>query len=724
MAPSPIPLLPLVRFGPFEFDARAGELRKFGIRIKLNEQPVRILVLLLQKPGEVVLREEIRQLLWPTGTVVEFDHGINVAIQKLRDALGESAEAPRYVETVARRGYRFIGEVEHIGPQPSAPAENNLASEPPPQHIRALKHPSVWMGAVVLTAIIAFSAGTLFRDKPGDPAPIRFSVPPPAGTAFGGMPGPAVSPDGRWIAFATVSKDGYVTWLRSLAATDAVELADARGGALPFWSPDSRSIGFFAADGKLKRLDLRGPLGSGEVRTLCNASGYAGGTWNASGVILFANEEGFLNRVSDTGGTPIPVSGLDGAGKQLSCRYPRFMPDGRHFVFESTAVAASLNHATIRVGSLDSRETKVITEADSNAVFVQGRLLYVRDKTLVAQPFDPRRLAMTGDPVPLADQISVFSGLGNFSAAQGGPLVYLSSPEASFELAMFDRNGKRVGTLSDSVNPGVNSSYPNFSPDGKSVALDHMEANNADIWIYNPTGKDPTRLTFDAARDVSPVWSPEGKDIAFASSRSGHLDLFRKASDGSKPEQLLYADDDDKFPTSWSPDGKFLLFDRYRHTQPYSSIWVLPLTAPLKPFPLLQTPVDEARGQFSPDGRWIAYQSLESGEGKIYVARFDPRTPLASPARQISAAEALAPRWRKDGKEIFYFSRRRLMAAALVFKDSAVEVGKEREVIVPGAASILGYDVSPDGNRFVLKLRSQEAGSRPMTVVQNWAPVR
>ncbi len=210
------------------------------------------------------------------------------------------------------------------------------------------------------------------------------------------------------------------------------------------------------------------------------------------------------------------------------------------------------------------------------------------------------------------------------------------------------------------MNPGVNSSYPNFSPDGKSVALDHIEGNNADIWIYDPTRKAPTRLTFDTARDVSPVWSPEGKDIAFASSRSGHFDLFRKPSDGSKPEQLLYADDDDKFPTSWSPDGKFLLFDRYSHTQPYSSIWVLPLTAspadaPLRPFPLLQTPVEEAHGQFSPDGRWIAYQSLESGERKIYVAQFDVRTPLSSPARQISDAESAAPRWRKDGKEIFYF---------------------------------------------------------------------
>ena len=405
--------------------------------------------------------------------MVEFDHGINVAIQKLRDALGESAEDPRYVETVARRGYRFIGEVEHIGPQPSAPVENNLAWEPPSQpiHARPMKHPSVWIGAIVLTAIVAFSTGTWLRDKPADPAPIRFGELPPEGTSFGGMPGPAVSPDGRWVVFATVSKDGYITWLRSMGATDAVQLANARGGALPFWSPDSRSIGFFAADGKLKRLDLRGPSGAGELRTLCAASEYAGGTWNASGVILFANEEGFLNRVSDTGGTPIPVSGLDGAGKRLSGRYPWFLPDGRHFLFESTAVPAPSNHATIRVGSLDSRETKVIIEADSNAVFVQGRLLYVRDKTLVAQPFDPRRLAMTGDPLPLADQISVFSGLGNFSAAQGGPLVYLSAPEASFELAMFDRNGKRVGTLSDSVNPGVNSSYPNFSPDGKRSPL-------------------------------------------------------------------------------------------------------------------------------------------------------------------------------------------------------------------------------------------------------------
>ena len=300
-----------------------------------------------------------------------------------------------------------------------------------------MKHPSVWIGAIVLTAIVAFSTGTWLRDKPADPAPIRFGE---ATTRRHLLRRNART---RRIARRKVGR--FATRiegrLHHLAAVHGRNRCRAVGElarrALPFWSPDSRSIGFFAADGKLKRLDLRGPSGAGELRTSCAASEYAGGTWNASGVILFANEEGFLNRVSDTGGTPIPVSGLDGAGKRLSGRYPWFLPDGRHFLFESPP--SPLRRITRRFAWVRriQRETKVIIEADSNAVFVQGRLLYVRDKTLVAQPFDPRRLAMTGDPLPLADQISVFSGLGNFSAAQAGPLVYLSAPEASFELAMF-----------------------------------------------------------------------------------------------------------------------------------------------------------------------------------------------------------------------------------------------------------------------------------------------
>jgi len=729
---SAAPRVRLVRFGPYEFDLRSGELRKFGIRVRLREQPAKILTLLLENAGEVVLRDEIRLLLWPSDTVVEFDHGINVAIQKLRDALSESADNPRYVETVARRGYRFIAEVTReveqiesaLAALPESPRE--LEPVPAPDRAREAEVRVAWVVAAFLAILLAFFLGTRIRFKPADLAVFRFSLLLPEGSAFGGMPGPALSPDGRRVVFTTLTKDGNRNWLRSMEITDAVPLPGADGGSMPFWSPNGRSIAFFSADGKLKRIDLEDPSGQTGPRTLCDAPTYAGGAWNRNGVILFANRAGDLFQVADTGGSPVRVTELDGAGQKTSCRFPWFLPDGRHFLFEANVNPSPVAHATIRVGSLDSSESKVVLgDSDSNAIFVQGRLLYARDTTLEAQPFDSKRLVTTGDPVHLAEQVEVYSGLGAFSAAQNGPLVYVNGPEASFELALFDRNGKRLAALGDPLNPGSYTSYPNFSPDGKTLAVDQTETKNADIWMYEMARGARTRFTFDTAKDVAPVWSPDGNSVAFASSRKGHFDLYRKPADGSNPEELLYTDGDDKFPASWSSDGKYLLFNRQSGKEPHYSLWVLPLTGQQpsglrKPFPLLQTPVEENRGEFSPDGRWIAYESNQSGGAQVYVARSPVDAGPVSPARQISTSEARFPRWGKDGKEIFYYSRRRLVAATVTFKESAVRLGEERVVLDPGETTLLGYDISPDGQQFVVKLRIPRNALQPMTLVQNW----
>ena len=272
-----------------------------------------------------------------------------------------------------------------------------------------------------------------------------------------------------------------------------MRLAEADGGSLPFWSPDSRSIAFFAADGKLKRIDLDGSAGPGTARTLCAATDYAGGTWNGNGVILFANQQGFLYKVADTGGSPTAVR-VEGAGRELSGRYPWFLPDGRHFLFEANGGLASEPGTTIRAGSLDSKDTEDLLEADSNAIFVRGRLLYIRDKILFAQPFDSRRLATTGDPVPVAEHVTVFTGLGDFAAAQNGPLVYIDAAEPSFELATFDRSGQRLSTSGDPVNPGLHFAHPNVSPAGKTVAVDHIEGHNSNIWIYDTAFGSRTRF--------------------------------------------------------------------------------------------------------------------------------------------------------------------------------------------------------------------------------------
>ena len=723
----------ILRFGAFEFDPRAGELRKFGLRLKLREQPVKILALLLKNPGEVVLREEIRACLWPDNTAGEFDHGINVAVQKLRDALGEAADAPRFVETVARRGYRFIGEVEPVeSPQfPENGVKNDVPlpvaapSDAPAVPVPAAELPRrrpalLWIATGAVLIALAFIAGEHLRGGSAGGAVIRFSILPPTGTLFGGLPGPVVSPDGRRLVFVTTSSNGYRMWLRSLAVPDATPLAGAEGGSLPFWSPDGKSVAFFTTDGKLKRIDLDGPVGPSSARIVCDAPESASGTWGSQGIILFATETGVLFRVADTGGTPVTIGGSVQGGPAQVYRYPSFLPDGRNFLFLANLSPPVTSHFAIRVGSLDSNESKPIVDTDSNAVYVNRRLLYVRGNTLVAQPFDVGRLATIGSPVPLADPIAVYGGFGNFSASEDGPLVYATAPESFIELVWFDRDGRRLGPFGPPLNPGLVLSYPSLSPDGKSLAIDRIEGNNADVWVYNVASGAAQRLTFDSAKEVAPLWSPDGKSIVFASSRRGHFDIYRKAADGSGAEELLLADEDYKYPTSFSPDGRFLLFRRRSDKEPHESVWVLPLAPPGRPFSLLEHPVNEGFGEFSPDGRWVVYTSSESARYQVYVAPFSESGPVDA-TRQISLAEGGSPQWSRDGKEIFYCSRQKLKATTVNSSGHAIEVGQERDLIDAGV-SILGYCISP-GGRFLLKLRSHEVAVRPLTVVQNWMSI-
>lgn len=263
-----------------------------------------------------------------------------------------------------------------------------------------------------------------------------------------------------------------------------------------------------------------------------------------------------------------------------------------------------------------------------------------------------------------------------------------------------------------------------LSPDRRTIAFANRELSNIDIWLQDVAQGLRTRFTFDPANEIAPVWSADSRNIAFSSSRKGHFDLYRRAADGSEPEELLYADAHDKYPTSWSPDGKFLLYDILEDKQPRSTIWVLPLTAeqpnaPLKPFPFLTASFAQRRAQFSPDGRWVAYESEESGRSEIYLVPF--RVEGADPAckRQISTTGGELPRWRKDGGEIFYRSGRKLMAVRLNVKGATVQVGEARQVI--GPLSIMGYDVTSDGQRVLVMTRNRRLASQPLTVVQNWS---
>jgi serine/threonine protein kinase len=572
--------------------------------------------------------------------------------------------------------------------------------------------------AIVITALV-LGAFAYFRSVPHDAQTIRFFVSPPETWTLtrqlgltGSPPNPlAVSPDGHRIALVATSADGRtLLWVRSLDTLNAQPLPGTEGAARPFWSPDSHFLAFFAG-GKLKKIDASG----GPPLTLCDAPDDRGGTWSQDGVIVFApRPDSALQKVSDSGGTPIAATVLVPGEAH---RGPVFLPDGRHFLYR-----AKMDRGTglIYIASLDSTDRKLLLNVDSGTyVYTQGHLLFVRGTTLMAQPFDARHLALAGDAFPIAERIQIQNatgpGFGLFSASSSGVLAYQTGiGTTDTQLVWFDRTGKQVGTLGDSA------TYADIvlSPDEKRASVSISDGQQRDIWAYDVARGLRTRITFDPADELNSVWSSDGSRLVFNSRRKGHLDLYQKASSGAGTEEVLLEDNRDKSPQSWSPDGRFIL---YTSSDPPTGddLFVLPFSGDRKPVPFLQTPFNEYDGQFSPDGRWVAYGSDESGKDEVYVASF----PGPGGKWQISTAGGTFPRWRRDGTEIFYLAPdNKLMAAAVNGKGSSYEVGAVKPLFEARALDPTRnrFAVSADGQRFLMNSAPQTT-SAPITVVLNWA---
>ena len=566
----------------------------------------------------------------------------------------------------------------------------------------------------VLLALIPMNVLHYLESSPPQPV-LNATLLPPENAEFdfnGAYALPAISPDGTRIVFGARQKGGRTQlWLRRLDSATAQPLPGTEGAALPFWSPDSRWIGF-GQDTKLKKIDIQG---GPPVPVTDLPSTLRGGTWNSEGIIVFGVlGAGPLLRVAASGGTAVAAS----AGQ--SHRYPWFLPDGRHFLY-ATNQAGDM---PVRVGSLDEpgKAGKVVAQAQSPAVYAQGHILFLRENTLMAQPFDAARLETTGEAMPVAEGILSFTAplrIGGFAVSPGGLLTFLSgTTSGQTQLLWKDRSGKVLGNLGERLAITGNIA---ISPDQKSVAVGFGTVQ--DLWIYDAARGLPTRFTFDPAPEREPVWSPDGKTLYFASNRGkGNLNVYRNASNGTGAEELLLEDAVDKSPANISPDGRLLLYSR---TDPKTGndIWVLPLMLPetggTKPEPriFLQTPFSEFRPQFSPDGQWVAYQSNESGQYEVYAAPF----PGPGGKRQISSGGGTKPRWRKDSKEIFYHTEDgQLMAAEVLARNGTLEVGKIQKLFdgIVGARGYL-YDVSADGQRFLVADEGS-ATARPLTLLQNW----
>ncbi len=576
------------------------------------------------------------------------------------------------------------------------------------------------LGVVAAVAVVAavFFSVLYWNRTPEKMRVVRSYIKPMANSSFvlAGQTGAgfALSPDGLRFAYVALNADGkLLLWVRSIDSLHAQPLAGTEGGGFPFWSPDSRFIGFFA-DGKLKKIEASG----GPPLTLCDAPLGRGGTWNAEGVILFTpGVTSPIYRVPAAGGETTQVTTLK---NEQSHRWPYFLPDGRHFLYMTgspfTPKESPAN--AIMIGSVDSKESKLLFHNHSNAIYASEHILFLRQNTLMAQPFNAKRLELTGDAFPIADPVQEDEGriLGVFSASETGVLTYLEGKSgADRQLIWVDRSGKKVGEI-----PGTDAyGDQQISPDGKRVSFT-LGSSGSDIWIYDIARGMKTRLTFGSASsqaNLAGIWSPDGSRIAYTGIRAGAFGLFQRSSDGSGNEEVIQEGAQaPKYPNDWSPDGRVLAY--YESKMGIWEIWMVPLSDPSKPHAFLQSQFGQFGARFSPDGKWMSYCSFESGRSEVYVVPF----PGPRGKWQVSTGGGTWPRWRRDGKELFYLSPdNKIMAAEVKGSGSSFEVGAIRALFEtrPYRGSGASFDVTADGQRFLISY-AVEQPTAAITLVVNW----
>ena len=718
---------PKVLFGPFEFEQLSGDLRKFGNRIRLQGKPLQILSILLEQPGQVLSRDELQRHLWQGTTFVDFEQGLNTAVNKLRQALGDSADQPRYIETVPSKGYRFIAPLQRASLTPV------LEMPPSPLRIAPKAHArrAPWASFAAGAALIVIGGGFWLATRPAAlPKPTRFAIRPPAGfvlEAGVSRQAFALSPDGTRVAFTAMDKSGaFSAFVRDFNSLDPRLLPGSEGVHTLFWAPDSRSL-FLTVNGKIQRTPLEG-----DARVVLGDSpGFLlSGAWLSPARLLLGGTAASYS-IPSSGGTLEPLPEL--------YRWPQLLPDGEHILYVTPDVQRNRHRAHVARLNDPGSVTDLI-EVDSRVLYTAslanpgtGYLMYLRAGNLLAQPFDPRSLRVTGEAIPVIDKVYSFrpTGAADFSVSSSGTIAYQSFASRS-QLVWVDREGRTVGSAGPAH---INVKSGRLSPDGRKLAtaIYDVERGAQNLWIVDVRSNAARELTLEPGVRDAPVWSPDSKTLGFMHSAGKqpqvHLRGIRGAEEND-PEEAL-APSGFQMPTDWSPDGRFIAFANTGisrlASETQSDVLVIDLAHGRQVIPLLSTRFHEANAAFSPDGKWLTFTSNESGRPEVYVQAFESTgTPRVTGERHLvtrSGAQAL--RWRRDGKELFYLSFDGRVHAVPTKLGPKPEFGPATPLFTISTEaraaihSVLGFDVSPDGKRFLIPAVSSQEGPS-LVVMQNW----
>jgi eukaryotic-like serine/threonine-protein kinase len=718
---------PKLAFGPFEFDPYPGELRKYGHKIRLASQPCRILCALLERPGDSVTRGDLRSRLWPGATAGDFEHGLNAAVNKLRQALGDSADQPLYVETLPTHGYRFVAPVRPLG-RPVLevmPAAFPPVESPPPRH----RVPQ-WTAAVggLMLVLLGGASWMAFRRPPAPPVkPTQFLVTAPKGYYLEGggvRQSFALSPDGGRIAFTAKDASGaFRLFSRDFAELESRPVADGEGAYSVVWTPDGKML-LFTAKGKLRRIAVN----AAASQILSDNVPYFSSAIPFGPDRLLVSNHGNSGVIPSSGGTPQPIDRL--------YSWAQLLPGGRDLLY--TVDDPRLGSLRARIapagGTLPGVE---VIQADSRVQYTAslhsdgGYLVYLRAGTLLAQPFDLAGRRLTGDPKVVAHRVPSFgyTGAADFSVSRRGVLAYQTYVNRS-QFIWVDRTGKRLSNASPAE---ISANYVRLSPDGRwlaAVPFD-IERGVPEIWLYGADTGAGRKVIFGNDILHVPVWSPDSRRLVYNFGHSWPR-LGLSSIDGVREKEPL-PDTGFMVPTDWSPDGRFILYNNSALpaiTQDFpSDVFAIDMARNRKVIHLLNTPFYEYNAVFSPDGKWLAFLSNESGKAEIYMQALDRANDSLHVTGErflISGLGAQCLRWRKDGKELFYLgSDGRVYAVPIAFGAGTVRAGQPEPLFTIDAEaraaihSIVSFDVSADGNRFVIPSMTPGESSA-LVVLQDW----